>query len=312
MSFSAEVKEELSRKSSNDCCYLSELSALLRSNGEILLSNSSLEIDYHTQNATIAKRVVKLLKNCYSISIDLFTKKQVTLDKKKIYIVIVKERAKEIVEDLKLLDQLQKKNNIPLELTEKNCCKRAYLRGVFMACGSISNPQTSNYHLELNLKSLEHAKEITDLINVQKLNAKIIERKKNYMIYIKQSENISDFLKIIEAYNSVMFFEDVRIYKDIKNSINRVDNCEIANQKKILLSAKKQFDEILFIEKRTGLDVLGDKLLEAATIRLKNPEASINELTLVYETMYEKKISKSGLNHRYRKIREWVSKLKEQ
>ncbi|QVK21119.1 DNA-binding protein WhiA [Mycoplasmatota bacterium] len=304
MSFAADVKKELTKVLGDNCCQLAELSALLRSNGEIFISSNGMKIDYHTQNPTIAKRVVILLKSVYQSDIELITKKQRRLNRRNLYIVRIINNIDLIIRELELMEGLTPVNNIPLELIKSDCCKRAYLRGVFISCGSINNPRTSLYHLELLIKSETHAKEVLYLINSFHYNAKMITRNKGYMIYLKEAEKISDFLKLIEAYGSVMFYEDIRIYRDINNSINRMNNCDIANQKRVISTAKKQIDDIDYIESTIGLENLTEKLREAAILRKENPEASLNELLEIGAEVIGKDITKSGLNHRFRKIKE--------
>jgi DNA-binding protein WhiA len=260
MSFASDVKKELTLMLGEPCCQMAELSALLRSNGEIFISNNGLKIDYLTQNPTIAKRVVKLLKSVYKTEIELITRKQNRLNRRNTYIVRVTKDVSYIISELELMEGLTPLNNIPLNLTNTECCKRAYLRGIFISCGSVNHPRTSNYHLELLLKEEIHAVDVLNLINSFGYNAKMIERHKGWMIYIKEAEKISDFLKLIEAYGSVMKFEDVRIYRDISNSINRMNNCDIANQKKAMASAQKQLQDIELIEATIGLENMTERL----------------------------------------------------
>ncbi|XMB86329.1 DNA-binding protein WhiA [Mycoplasmatota bacterium WC44] len=303
MSFAADVKKELTKIMGDKCCQVAELSALLRSNGEIFIASNGLTIDYLTQNPTIAKRVVKLLKSVYNSEIELITKKQNRLNRRNTYVVRINDDVKSIIKDLELMDGLTPMNNIPLHLTERECCKRAYLRGVFISCGSVNNPRTSHYHLELLIKDENHGNDVLSLINTFHYNAKMIIRNKGWMIYMKEADKISDFLKLIEAYGSVMFYEDIRIYRDINNSINRMNNCDIANEKKVLETARKQIEDIDYIENSIGLENLNEKLREAAILRKENPEASLNELLEISEEIIGKELSKSGLNHRFRKIK---------
>jgi len=310
MSFAADVKKELTMITGDNCCQLAELSALLRSNGEIFISGKSMKIDYHTQNPTIAKRVVILLKNVYQAEVELITRKQRRLHQRNVYIVRISENVDLIIRELELLDGLTPMNRIPSDLTKKECCKRAYLRGIFISSGSVNNPRTANYHLEMLLKDENHAYDVLELINSFGYNARMINRNKGFMIYMKEAEKISDFLKLIEAYGSVMFYEDIRIYRDISNSINRINNCDIANQKKIMKTAKQQIEDIEYIENTIGLENISEKLREAAILRMENPESSLNELLDIGNEILDKEITKSGLNHRFRKIREIADELK--
>jgi len=311
MSFASDVKKELTMLKGDPCCQMAELSALLRSNGEIFISRDGLKIDYLTQNPTIAKRVVMLLKSIYNTQIELITKKINRLNKKNTYIVRVTKDVEYIISELELMKDLMAINNIPQNLIISECCKRAYLRGIFISAGSVNNPRTSNYHLELLLKNEIHATDVLNLINTFGYNAKVIERHKGWMIYIKEAEKISDFLKLIEAYGSVLKFEDVRIYRDISNSINRMNNCDIANQRKVLVSSNKQIEDIELIEATIGLEHIPERLREAVILRIENPDSSITELLDKAEEIIGKEISKSGLNHRFRKLREIANEIRE-
>lgn len=310
MSYAADVKRELTMVSGDHCCKIAELSALFRSNGEIFLSNSGLTLDYHTQNPTIAKRVVSLIKDVYGVHVELITKKVKTLNKRNTYIVRINERLSEINAELMLLDGLSVNQHVPEELVQKECDMRAYLRGIFISSGSVNNPKTSQYHLELLLKEEVHAIEVQRLMNEFSLHAKMITRSKGYMIYLKEAEKISDFLKLIEAYGSVMKFEDIRIYRDISNSVNRMNNCDIANQRKAMHAAEKQIEDIEVIETHLGLDQIPEKLREAALLRKEYPDASVVELIYILEEETSHLISKSGMNHRFRGIREIADKLR--
>lgn len=309
MSFASDVKKELTMLVGDPCCQMAELSALLRSNGEIFISSNGLKIDYLTQNPTIAKRVVKLLKSVYKTEIELITKKENRLNKRNTYIVRVAKNVAYLISELELMEGLTPLNNIPISLVNSDCCKRSYLRGIFISSGSVNNPRNSNYHLEMLIKDQTHSTDILNLINTYGYNAKVIERHKGWMIYIKEAEKISDFLKLIEAYGSVLKFEDVRIYRDISNSVNRMNNCDIANQRKVFASAARQLEDIRLIETTIGLEHVTERLREAAILRIENPDASINELLEKAEEIVGKEISKSGLNHRFRKLREIANEI---
>jgi hypothetical protein len=185
-----------------------------------------------------------------------------------------------------------------------------YLRGVFLSGGSVNDPKTSRYHLELSVNNKEHAEYIKTLLNNYNLNSRIIGRKKGYVIYIKEAEKISDFLRMIKAFNAVMYFEDIRIYRDQKNMINRFNNCDLANVEKTINSAKRQVEDIMIIKNSIGLEILDDKLKEVCEYRLKYPESSLRELGEIISLETNNKVSKSGLNHRFRKIKEISDKMK--
>lgn len=310
MSFASDVKKELTLLLGDECCLKAELSALLRSNSEIFYSQQHLNVDFQTQNPTVAKRVFRLLKELYHSEIELITKKGTQFNKRNTYVIRVTDQAAQIVKDLELVSGFSVIQTIPLEFVQAECDQRAYLRGVFIASGSVNHPRTSNYHLELLLKDEQHALDVLSLLNTFEYNARMIERHKGFMIYLKEAEKISDFLKLIEANGSVMKFEDVRIYRDISNNVNRMNNCDIANQRKTLSAAMQQLEDIVYIEKKVGLKKLPRSAYEAAILRKKYPEASIIEIAEKYQKRTGKSISKSAINHRFRSIRDMADKLR--
>lgn len=310
MSFASDVKKELTLLLGDECCLKAELSALLRSNSEIFYSQQHLNVDFHTQNPTVAKRVFRLLKELYHSDIELITKKGTQFNKRNTYVIRVTDQAAHIVKDLELVAGFSVIQTIPLSLVQAECDQRAYLRGVFIASGSVNHPRTSNYHLELLLKDEQHALDVLSLLNTFEYNARMIERHKGFMIYLKEAEKISDFLKLIEANGSVMKFEDVRIYRDISNNVNRMNNCDIANQRKTLSAALQQLEDIVYIEKKVGLKKLPRSAYEAAILRKKYPEASMIEIAEKYQKRTGKPISKSAINHRFRSIRDMADKLR--
>ena len=187
---------------------------------------------------------------------------------------------------------------------------RAYLRGVFFSSGSINDPKTSRYHMELLISNPDEAVFIQKLLNIFELNAKILNREKGYMIYIKEAEKISDYIKILGANKAVMYYENVRVYRDQKNKTNRLNNCEQANMDRIFETANIQLEQIKVIEESGGETLLDDKTKEALDYRKKYPEASLKELAEIITLETGKSITKSGLNHRMRKIKELATRLK--
>ena len=181
---------------------------------------------------------------------------------------------------------------------------RAYLRGVFLCSGSINDPKTSRYHMELLISTPEEAVFVQKLLNIFDLNAKILNRDKGYMIYLKEAEKISDYIKILGANNAVMYFENVRIYREQKNKTNRLNNCEQANIDRVFATASSQLEQIRIIEETSSIDLLDEKTKETLEYRKKYPEASLKELSEIISIETNKPITKSGLNHRLRKIKE--------
>ncbi|MEO3112285.1 DNA-binding protein WhiA, partial [Turicibacter sanguinis] len=261
MSFASETKKELVQIQSDDCCAKAELSALIRMNGVISLSNKGLVLDFATENAAIARRTLQLIKQLFDTEVDLLSRKKMQLKKNNVYIIRIKKNARDIATELGIMSEsVGFVLGIAKDLVEYDCCKRAYMRGAFLAGGSVNNPETSSYHFEISTLDQELAEDLKDLANVFNLNARVLQRKKGYIMYIKEAEKISDFLRVIEAYNAVLNFEDVRIFRDIRNSENRLNNCEIANETKTIVAAQRQIDNIELIDFVYGIDSLPERL----------------------------------------------------
>ncbi|GAA0363778.1 DNA-binding protein WhiA [Bacillus horti] len=308
MSFAAQTKKELTALESKDCCKKAELSALLRMNGLLSFSQKKMVLDITTENAAIARIIYKSIKHLYNVTGELLVRKKMRLKKNNVYVVRLSHQVKEILEDLYIVSStFEIRSDISAELITKSCCKRAYLRGAFLAGGSVNHPESSSYHLEVFTNYEEHAKALVELMNIYELNARVIERKKGYVIYIKESEKITEFLNIIGAYQALFQFEDVRIVKDMRNSVNRLVNCETANLNKTVAASMKQLENIKLIEDKLGLDQLPEKLREIALIRKQNPDVNLTELG---ELLPSGKVSKSGINHRLRKLNEMADKLR--
>lgn len=308
VSFASETKKELTTLELKDCCSKSELSALIRMNGSLSFSNRHLVIDIQTENAAIARRIYTLLKKNYGVNVELLVRKKMKLKKNNIYIVRLSERANEILMDLKILgDGFTFVHDISSDLVEKKCCKRSYLRGAFLAGGSVNNPETSSYHLEIYSLYKEHNEALCELMNSFDLKAKTLERKKGFITYLKEAEKISEFLRIVGANNAILRFEDVRIVRDMRNSVNRLVNCETANLNKTIGASLRQVENIQFIESTIGLSILPDKLREIAELRVAYQDVTLKELG---EMVSGGKVSKSGINHRLRKIDDIANKLR--
>ena len=306
MSFSMDIKDEVTRLDSTKTELISELSAIVKNSANI----NEKEIKISIENNAVARRIFKLFKNIYGLIPIITVRKRYNFSKNLDYILIIRNKKKEILKDLSIIDNNNNILNIPHEyIISDEDSIRAYLRGLFISCGSINDPKTSRYHSEFLVDNLEYAKFIEKLLNDNNLNSKIIRREKNYMIYIKEAEKISDFLRIIKAYNAVMYFEDIRIYRDHKNMTNRLNNCEQANMDKVFLTAAKQLRDIKMIRENDMLDILDDKLLEVVKYREKYPEASLQELSDIMSQELGHLITKSGLNHRFRKIKEIASRI---
>lgn len=304
MSFTSTIKNEVTRLEGNKLEYIAELSCIIRNNATI-----KEDITITVENNAVARRIFRLIKNIYDVTPVITVRKRYNFNNNLSYILKIKSKKDIILKDLSVqIDGIFQ--NIPKEyLINDEECLRAYLRGLFISTGSINDPKTSRYHLEFIIDNLEYANYISHLLNKFHLNSKVIKREKNYMVYIKEAEKISDFLRIINSYNGVMYFEDIRIYRDHKNMTNRLNNCEQANIDKIYLTASKQLKDIETLKKYNLLDILDQKLKEVVEYREKYPESSLQELSEIMSQELEYTITKSGLNHRFRKLKEIVSKI---
>lgn len=308
MSFASETKKELTNLEAKDCCGKAELSALIRMNGSLSFSNRKLIVDIQTENAAIARRIYILIKKNYHVQVELLVRKKMRLKKNNVYIVRLSEKASEILDDLKIISEgFVFTHNISESLIKKKCCKRSYLRGAFLAGGSVNNPETSSYHLEISSLYKEHNDSLCELMNTFNLNSKTLERKKGFITYLKEAEKITEFLSVIGAHNALLRFEDIRIVRDMRNSVNRLVNCETANLNKTIGAAIRQVENIRFIDETVGLHILPDKLREIAELRVAYQDVTLKELG---EMVSGGNISKSGINHRLRKIDEIAEKLR--
>jgi len=311
VSYASHIKKELVRVKSRLCCQRAELSALIKINGTISLSKSGIGLDFSTENAAIARRTLEIIKNIFpGTDTLLLSQKKSNLKKNNSYIVKIAENTEMFATNLGIMNGDGFVGGIAPDVIDTECCKRSYLRGAFLAGGSINNPGTSTYHFEILTKQAGHAEDLKKLLNYFDLNARILERKKGYITYIKESEKISDFLRVVGANNAVLTFEDIRIIRDIRNSDNRLNNCEIANETKTLNAADRQIEDILLINSVYGGAYLDEKLKYVADLRIEFPEEN---LTYLSEIASERghKLSKSGINHRMRKITEMAKEIRE-
>lgn len=308
VSFASETKKELTQVEANDSCLKAELSALIRMNGVVSFTNKQLSLDVQTENAAIARRIYTIIKKLFSLNVELLVRKKMRLKKNNVYICRIRDGAKDLLSDLEIIsNEFQFNHSISNSLLEETDERRAYLRGAFLAGGSVNNPETSSYHLEIYSLYKEHGEALTELLNTFQLNAKTIERKKGFITYLKEAEKISDFLGLVGAFQAMLKFEDVRIVRDMRNSVNRIVNCETANLNKTIGAAIRQVDNIKFIENAIGLDQLPEKLREIARLRVEYQDVTLKELGEMVSTG---PVSKSGVNHRLRKIDEIADALR--
>lgn len=307
MSFAAQTKKELTMIETDDCCERAELSALIRMNGSVSLSSRKVVLDISTENAAIARRIYTLVKKHFVIHVELLVRKKMRLKKNNVYIVRMPERVQEVLSELKIVSEgFIFTSEIDKTIIRKSCCKRSYLRGAFLAGGSVNNPEGSSYHLEISSMYEEHCQSLVELANSFDLNARCIERKKGFIFYIKEGEKIIELLNIVGAHQALFKFEDVRIMRDMRNSVNRIVNCETANLNKTIGAAVRQIDNIKLLQKEIGLENLPDKIREVAEVRLMHPDLNLTEVGELLKV----KVSKSGVNHRLRKIDEMAEKIR--
>lgn len=309
MSYASEVKKELTTLEVHRENAKAELVALIRMNGVLGLANRHFVLNVQTENPAIARRMYQLLKQFYDLESELLVRRKMKLKKNNLYIVRVKTGVTEVLSDLGIFDGMQLLESVPNEILDDDMRVRSYLRGAFLAGGSVNNPETSRYHLEIYSLYEEHNQVIADMMNRYELNARTIVRRSGYITYLKGAEKIADFLSLIGATTAMLRFEDVRIMRDMRNSVNRLVNCENANLDKVANASTRQIDNIEFIDATVGLGQLPTKLREVAEARLEHKEVSLKELG---DLVPGGPISKSGINHRLRKINDYAKQLREE
>ncbi len=307
MSFASETKIELTHLEVHLEHAKAELAALIRMNGTVSIFNRQFILNVQTENAAIARRMYVLLKKHYDMESELLVRRKMKLKKNNVYIVRLKQGTKEVLSDLGIMNSLTFSTHVSTLIMENEQKIRSYLRGAFLAGGSVNNPETSRYHLEIYSNYEDHNDDICTMMNSFGLNARTIERRNGYITYLKEAEKIADFLALIGASNAMMKFEDVRIVRDMRNSVNRLVNCENANINKVVNAASRQIEDIQYIDEMIGIENLPIKLQEMAQVRIENPDVSLKELGLM---MPNGGISKSGVNHRLRKLSEVAERLK--
>ena len=312
MSFSGNVKEELSHHlGSARHCRIAETAAIISICGGVMIdSRGRYSLKIHTENLSVARKCFTLLTKTFNIRTDIAIRTN-RMKGSASYYIVVKEHdaALRILQATKLIDQygeveeeLSVVRNIVIQET---CCKRAFIRGAFLASGSMSDPEKS-YHFEIVCATREKAEQIQKIMKCFELDGKIVLRKKSFVVYLKEGSQIADVLNVMEAHVALMEFENVRILKDMRNTVNRKVNCETANINKTVSAAVKQIDDIRYIQETKGLDKLPEGLKDMALTRLTYPEASLKELG----SLLTPPVGKSGVNHRLRKLSEMAEELR--
>lgn len=307
MSFTGTVKNEISKKKHSKAEYIAELSAIFRNLLDI--SEYQEKIRITTENPVLARRIFELMKELYDNHARVTVRRGYNFSKNYIYILEIRRRKDFILEDLGIVKNQQLQNLPEAYLLDDENSVKAYLRGVFLAVGSINDPKTSRYHLEFVVNDSIYANFLKEKLNLYDLNSKVLKRENKYMVYIKEAEKISDFLRLIGASNAVLYYEEIRVFRNQKNNTNRLNNCEQANVDKMIETANHQIHDIQILEEAGLLDVMDEKLLDVCTYRKKYPEVSLQELSEIITLETGKKITKSGVHHRLKKISEMASNL---
>ena len=287
MSFSGKVKEELAKHiSSARHCQLAELAAILHFCGQYGRdADGTYTIGFETENELLVRKGYTLLKKTFNIDTGL------GMTEDNFWALSTK------IGDL---------NEAVSPLLVKNsCCRRAFLRGAFLSVGSISDPN-KGYHLEFVCTIPEQAEQIKELMGEFDIIGKIVRRKKYFVVYVKEGSAIVDLLNVFEAHKALMEFENLRILKEMRNSINRKVNCEAANINKTVNAAAKQIEDIIFLRDYYGLENLPEPLRQTAGVRLEYPDSSLKELG----ELMDPPVGKSGVNHRLRKLCELAEKIR--
>ena len=311
MSFSSSVKDELSRQMRH--CQIAETAAILSLCGRVKISASDhFWIEIHTENVAVARKYFTLLKKTFNIVTDVSIRRNAYLNKNRTYTVTIREHedALRVLHAVKLLDEHgevgENLNVVQNVVIQQSCCRRAFIRGAFLASGSLSDPEKF-YHFEIVCATEEKAKQLQGIIATFDLEAKIVKRKRYYIVYIKEGSQIVDILNVMEAPVALMELENIRILKDMRNSVNRQVNCETANINKTVSAAVKQIEDIEYIRDTIGLENLPENLEEIARERVERPEATLKELGEALDPP----VGKSGVNHRLRKLCDIAEQLRD-
>ena len=299
MSYSSDVKNELARlEGQKPCCEKAELVGVLRMSGALVLRGKLIGIHFSTENAALARRVLQVLKTNYQVQTEVVITRSRRLKKNNRYQVEVLPDSR-VAEALRELQILPSEEAAKSKLLGRACCRKAFLRGVFMAGGSVSRP-SGDYHMEIVTENEELARLILKIMNGFSLSARMTDRKNDFIVYLKDGDHIIDFLSIIGAHQSLLEFENVRIVKEMRNNVNRQVNCETANLNKVIRASVLQVACIRFLQSHDGYDQLPQKLKETAELRMQHPDISLNDLV----EFTDGSVGKSGLNHRLKKIQQ--------
>ena len=305
MSFSSEVKEELGKYiSRNKHCQIAEMAAIIHYQGQLTRGeDGALQLQILTENPSVLRKSFTILNKAFNIETSEMEEECLQNHKNSVYTIVLEKeqdimnifRAIKLIDENGVLHDLR--DGVNSEIIEEYCCRRAFTRGAYLCIGSMSDPM-KGYHLELVCNTRSQAEQVREILHLFELDGKIVKRKKYFVVYLKEGAHVVDFLGICKAKVALMNLENLRIVKEMRNSINRKVNCETANIAKTVNAAAKQIEDIIFIRDYVGFSKLPDTLREMAQVRLDYPESSLKELGQYLDPP----VGKSGVNHRLRKL----------
>ena len=304
MTFTIRLKEEITANKIDKLNSLVELSAFIRYSSQIKNNKIILTIE----NAAVARRIYKDIKSNFNINVNIIVRNQKRFRVKRIYILEISEKYNDILETLNIINNGKKTlpNEFFLESIED---KISFIKGIFLACGSVNDPAGGSYHLEFTSTLKKDGIYISKLLKEFNIVSKVIKRANHYMVYVKSAEMISDIIRMLGATNCFFYFEDIRIYRDHKNMVNRLNNCEQANLEKSLKTGDRQKEIITFLKDNDYFSLLDEKTTQVAEYRLKYPEESFQSLSEIMTKEIDKKVTKSYINHHFRKIEEIYNRI---
>lgn len=312
MSFSSDTKTELCQHENKaGCCKLAELAAFIHGIGTLRIGRGGQSVVMTTEVPAIARRIFSLCKASFGVTPEVRTQVHKRLGKRNVYhVVIGPDSAQKILEATGLMRETEEgvriSRAVPLSLLRKTCCRHAYLRGAFLATGTLSDPGKA-YHLEINSSSEDYARSLANFCSKLELPAKVVLRRESYVVYLKESEAIVEVLGRMGAHKALLAYENVRITKNVRNNVNRQANCDNANVEKTMDAAQRQIEAIEYIEQHGGFRTLSAPLRQMAETRMEHPDTPLKELG-EYITPA---ISKSAVNHRLRKLVEIAKQMQE-
>lgn len=313
MSFSGEVKEELGTQiGAARHCQIAEIAAFISMCGSVMIDrNDRYSVKIHTENLIVARKCFTLLEKTFNIRTEISIRRNLSKQSTSYWLLVKNhEEALRLLQATKLLtregDVQEELSLVRNTVVQQYCCKRAFIKGAFLVSGSISDPEKS-YHYEIVCSAKGKAEQLQKIMNSFEIDAKVILRKRSYVVYVKEGAQISDLLNIMESHVALMKFENIRILKDMRNAVNRKVNCETANINKTVSAAVKQVEDIHYIRDTIGLENLSETLYDVALTRLSYPEATLKELG----DLLTPPVGKSGVNHRLRKLGEIADKLRQ-